>query len=45
MKTIIKTGNVEGFFNSVEEKPYPGHGRFKEVRASADKVVLEAVFA
>lgn len=30
---------------SVEEKPYPGHGRLKEVRASADKVVLEAVFA
>lgn len=30
---------------SVEEKPYPGHGRLKEVRAAAGKVVLEAVFA
>lgn len=30
---------------SVEEKPYPGHGRLKEVRAAADRVVLEAVFA
>ena len=30
---------------SVEEKPSPGHGRLKEVRASANKVVLEAVFA
>lgn len=30
---------------SVEEKPYPGHGRLKEVRASADQVILEAVFA
>ncbi len=30
---------------SVEEKPHPGHGRLKEVRAAADRVVLEAVFA
>ncbi|MDP1525329.1 MAG: hypothetical protein Q8M20_05930 [Rhodocyclaceae bacterium] len=93
MKTVIRTGNVEGFFNrgrnvarladqgkaipaeriiayedpedlarilttakiiddleqaglvSVEEKPYPGHGRLKEVRATAGRVVLEAVFA
>lgn len=30
---------------SVEDKPHPGHGRLKEVRAAADRVVLEAVFA
>ena len=30
---------------SVEEKPSPGHGRLKEVRAAAERVVLEAVFA
>ena len=30
---------------SVEEKPSPGHGRLKEVRAAADRIVLEAVFA
>jgi predicted transcriptional regulator len=30
---------------SVEEKPSPGHGRLKEVRAAADRVVLEATFA
>lgn len=30
---------------SVEEKPSPGHGRLKEVRAAAQRVVLEAVFA
>jgi hypothetical protein len=30
---------------SVEEKLHPGHGRLKEVRAVADRVVLEAVFA
>jgi predicted transcriptional regulator len=30
---------------SVEERPHPGHGRFKEVRAAADRVVLEAVIA
>lgn len=29
----------------VEEKPHPGHGRLKEVRASADRVILEAEFA
>lgn len=29
----------------VEEKPYPGHGRLKEVRATADRVILEAVLA
>ena len=29
----------------VEEKPHPGHGRMKEVRATAKRVVLEAVFA
>ena len=27
----------------VEEKTHPGHGRLKEVRAAASKVVLEAV--
>jgi predicted transcriptional regulator len=30
---------------SVEEKLHPGHGRLKEVRVAADRVVLEAVFA
>lgn len=30
---------------NVEEKPYPGHGRLKEVSAAADRVILEAVFA
>jgi predicted transcriptional regulator len=30
---------------SVEEKSHPGHGRLKEVRVAADRVVLEAVFA
>lgn len=30
---------------NVEEKPYPGHGRLKEVRAAADRVILEAVFS
>lgn len=30
---------------SIAEKPSPGHGRQKEVRAVADKVVLTAVFA
>jgi predicted transcriptional regulator len=30
---------------SVEEKLHPGHGRLKEVRAAANRVVLEAVFA
>jgi predicted transcriptional regulator len=30
---------------SVEERPHPGHGRFTEVRAAADRVVLEAVIA
>ena len=29
----------------VEEKAHPGHGRLKEVRATAQKVVLQAVFA
>lgn len=29
----------------VEEKTHPGHGRLKEVRAVAERVVLEAVFA
>lgn len=29
----------------VEEKTHPGHGRLKEVRATAERVVLEAVFA
>jgi len=28
----------------VEEKTHPGHGRLKEVRATAERVVLEAVF-
>ena len=28
---------------SVEERLHPGHGRLKEVRASADRIVLEAV--
>lgn len=27
----------------VEEKPHPGHGRLKEARAVADRVVIEAV--
>ena len=30
---------------SVAERPFAGHGRFKEVRAAADRVVLTAVFA
>lgn len=30
---------------NIEEKPSPGHGRLKEVRAAAQRVVLEAVFA
>ncbi len=30
---------------SVEERSLPGHGRQKEVRASADKVLIEAVIA
>ena len=30
---------------SIEEKLHPGHGRLKEVRAAANRVVLEAVFA
>ncbi len=30
---------------SVEEKTHPGHGRRKEVRVAAQRVVLEAVFA
>lgn len=29
----------------VEEKTHPGHGRLKEVRATAERVVLEAVFS
>jgi predicted transcriptional regulator len=29
---------------SVEEMPHPGHGRLKAVRASADKIILEAEF-
>ncbi len=29
----------------VEDKPHPGHGRLKEVRAAADRIVLEAEFA
>lgn len=29
----------------VEEKIHPGHGRLKEVRATAERVLLEAVFA
>jgi predicted transcriptional regulator len=29
----------------VEERTHPGHGRLKEVRAAADRIVLEAVFA
>lgn len=29
----------------IEEKPHPGHGRMKEVRAVANRVVLEAVLA
>ncbi len=30
---------------SVEDKLHPGHGRLKEVRAAADRVVLKAVLA
>jgi len=30
---------------SVAERPFPGHGRLKEVRAKAGRVVLAAVFA
>lgn len=30
---------------SVEEKPHPGHGRLKEARVTADRVILEAILA
>ncbi|MCX7673909.1 MAG: MarR family transcriptional regulator [Thiobacillaceae bacterium] len=29
----------------VEDKPHPGHGRRKEVRATAEQVIIEAVLA